>query len=111
MRRLFRWSAYFLVVLLVLAPILAAYLGRAIGPGLLHPQNVNPVRVEQTEQMLQRTQAIKEDFIVRAQDGIELRGWKVRSQSPNGDWILLFHGVSDNRTGVLGYAELLLRNG
>jgi alpha-beta hydrolase superfamily lysophospholipase len=25
--------------------------------------------------------------------------------------VLLFHGVSDNRTGVLGHAEFLLRHG
>lgn len=61
--------------------------------------------------MLQRTGAAREDFIVLAPDGIELRGWKIRPPSPNGDWILLFHGVSDNRTGDLGHAELLLRHG
>jgi len=33
------------------------------------------------------------------------------ARSHGGDWILLFHGVSDNRTGVLGPAELLLRHG
>lgn len=103
--------AYAAVMLLLLAPLLAAFAGRAIGPGLLHPQNFNPNRTEQTEAMLRRTGAAKEDFSVRAPDGIALRGWKVRAQSPNGDWILLFHGVSDNRTGVLGHAELLLRHG
>jgi alpha-beta hydrolase superfamily lysophospholipase len=61
--------------------------------------------------MLKRTGATKEDFVVTASDGIKLRGWKVRARSPNDDWILLFHGVSDNRTGVLGHAELLLRHG
>jgi alpha-beta hydrolase superfamily lysophospholipase len=96
---------------LLLAPILAAFAGRALGPGLLHPKNLNPVRSQQTEDMLRRTGGTKEDFVVRTPDGIELRGWKVRARSPNSDWILLFHGVSDNRTGVLGHAELLLRHG
>jgi len=31
--------------------------------------------------------------------------------SGNGDAVLLLHGVSDNRLGVYGYGELLLRNG
>lgn len=104
-------ALYVVLTLLLLAPILAAFVGRALGPGLLHPQNLNPNRVEQTEEMLKHTVATKEDFIVTASDGIKLRGWKVRARSPNGDWILLFHGVSDNRTGVLGHAELLLRHG
>ena len=97
--------------LLFLAPIFAAIVGRALGPGLLHPRNFNPMRVEQTEEMLNRTGAMKEDFLVHTPDGIEMHGWKVRARSPIGDWILLFHGVSDNRTGVLGHGELLLRHG
>lgn len=44
-------------------------------------------------------------------DNAELHGWKVRAAELNGDWVLLFHGVSDNRTGVLGAADLLLRHG
>jgi hypothetical protein len=102
---------YVVTALLLLAPIFAAFVGRALGPGLLHPQNLSPVRVEQTAEMLNRTGAAKTDFLVHAPDGVELHGWKVRARSSSGDWILLFHGVSDNRTGVLGHAELLLRHG
>jgi len=99
------------MTLLLLTPIFAAFVGRALGPGLLHPQNLNPMRLKETEEMLQRVGASKEDFAVHALDGADLNGWKVRARSPNGDWILLFHGVADNRTGVLGHAELLLRHG
>jgi uncharacterized protein len=106
-----RRIAYAVAVLLVLAPMAAAVLGREIGPGLLHPMNLNPYREEQAAQMLARTGAVKEDFVVRAPDGAELRGWKVRPPAPNGDWMLLYHGVSDNRTGILGHAEFLLRHG
>jgi alpha-beta hydrolase superfamily lysophospholipase len=48
---------------------------------------------------------------VRANDGTELRGWKVVPASTNCNWVLLFHGASDNRTGGLGHAEFLLRHG
>jgi alpha-beta hydrolase superfamily lysophospholipase len=102
---------YIVTALLLLAPILAAFVGRALGPGLLHPQNLNPSRVEQTEEMLNRAGATKTDFLVLAPDGVELHGWKVRARYSNDDWILVFHGISDNRTGVLGHAELLLRHG
>lgn len=106
-----RRAGYAVVVLLLLSPVAAAFLGHLIGPGLLHPMNLNPDRVEQTAQMLARTGATKEEFVVRAPDAAELRGWKVRPAAPNGDWVLLLHGVSDNRTGVLGQAEFLLRHG
>lgn len=102
---------YRIFALLAFASVGSAFIGRTIGPGLIHPINLNPNRVEQTEEMLKRTGATKEDFSVSASDGIELRGWKVRAPLPNRNWVLLFHGVSDNRTGVLGHAEILLRHG
>lgn len=103
--------AYSALAVVVVMPVLAGFAGRAIGPGVLHPANFNPRRTEQTAAMLHRTGATKEDFTLLAWDGVSLRGWKVRPPTPNGDWILAFHGVSDNRTGVLGQAEFLLRQG
>jgi len=100
----------FLLSLLLVLEAAVALVGQAVVPGILHPMNLNPDRRELTEQMLKRTCATKTDFDVVAPDGVKLRGWKVRPPSPNGDWVLLFHGVSDNRTGVLGHAEFLLRH-
>jgi alpha-beta hydrolase superfamily lysophospholipase len=57
------------------------------------------------------SRAHREDFQVTAPDGARLRGWKVRPQEPNGSWVLLFHGVADNRLGVIGQSEILLRAG
>ena len=104
-------SGYFLLGLIFLLPVLSAFAGRMLGAGVLHPANLNPMRLPQTEEMLKRTGATKEEFSVRTPDGVELSGWKVRARTPNGNWVLLFHGVSDNRTGDLGHAELLLRHG
>ena len=102
MRRWVRPIARVFIVLVLLSPGIAAVVGRMVGPGVLHPMNLNPQRFEQTAQMLQRTGAVKEDFDVRAPDGVALHGWKIRPRSSSGDWVLLFHGVSDNRSGVLG---------
>jgi uncharacterized protein len=106
-----RRAGWALVFLLALAACASGALGHLIGPALLHPQNLNPDRSAATGVMLARTGASKENFVVRASDGVELRGWKIRPPQPNGNWVLLFHGVSDNRTGVLGQAEFLLRHG
>ena len=96
---------------LAVSPLLAAYVGTSIGGGILHPMRLNQMRLEGTQAMLARTGAAKEDFMVAAADGVQLRGWKVRPPAPNGDWVLLYHGVSDNRTGDIGHAEILLRRG
>ena len=46
-----------------------------------------------------------------AADHAVLRGWFLQARHHNGDAVILFHGVGDNRLGMVGYAELLLRNG
>ncbi len=107
MRRLQFAAVGFLAV----SPPLAGYVGTSIGGGILHPMRLNRMRLEETQAMLARTGAAKGDFTVAAADGVQLRGWKVRPPAPNGDWVLLYHGVSDNRTGDIGHAEILLRHG
>ena len=106
-----RRAAYALAVLIALVPLAAAYLGRQMGPAALHPAHVTPFRLDDAKQMLARTGGVENDFPVRAADGAPLSGWRIRPPSPSGDWVLLFHGVGDNRTGTLAYAEFLLRDG
>jgi len=106
--RLLTYSAIFL---LALAPVGAGFLGHATGPGLVHPMRLGPERLAQVKQMLDQTGAKKQDLTVTAPDGAVLQGWTIKPLSPNGAWVLLFHGVSDNRTGVIGYADFLLRHG
>jgi alpha-beta hydrolase superfamily lysophospholipase len=107
MRRL----AYVFVAVLVLLSAISGFVGHAIGASVLRPMRLAPQRSEEVATMLQRTGATKQDFVVSASDGTQLRGWKIRPASANGSWVLLFHGVSDNRTGTVGYSEFLLRYG
>jgi len=44
---------------------------------------------------------------LRTRDDVILRAWFAPSLQPNGDAVILLHGVADNREGVLGYAVLL----
>jgi uncharacterized protein len=106
-----RYCKYFTIGILTLSPFLAAYVGASIGGGILHPARLNRMRLDETNQMLKRTGSTKSDFSAQAFDGVPLKGWKVRPPTSDGDWVLLYHGVSDNRTGVLGHAEFLLRRG
>jgi len=87
--------------------------GEGAGSGILHPARraLTPELVAQADQAFARVAATREDFVVTAPDGARLQGWKVRPAHPNGGWVLLFHGVSDNRVGMTGQAEMLLRHG
>jgi fermentation-respiration switch protein FrsA (DUF1100 family) len=101
------------IALIVIACVASAFVGRAMGPTVLHPYRapLNAIRLAWVDQMLARTHSMRENFDVRASDGAILRGWKIRSAAPNGDWVLLFHGVGDNRAGTSVFAEFLLRAG
>jgi len=109
MRRLVR----ILLLLLLFPPVLAAAVGWLVGPAFLHPlrRELTPGLIQQADITFSQIGTHREEFDVRAPDGALLRGWKVRSAKPNGDWVLVFHGVADNRMGVIGHAELLLRAG
>jgi uncharacterized protein len=109
MRRLVR---IFFIPALTLT-LLAAGMGWLAGPSFLHPlrRELTPDLIREADSAFSQIGAHYEDFDVRASDGILLRGWKVRSAKPNGNWVLVFHGVADNRAGVLGQAQLLLQAG
>ncbi|MCL4524219.1 MAG: alpha/beta hydrolase [Acidobacteria bacterium] len=96
-----------------LLPVFAGMAGAMLGSGMLHPmrRELSPELIARADQAFTRVHATREDFEVRAPDGVLLRGWKVRFQQSNGDWVMLFHGVSDNRVGMHSYAEFLLRHG
>ena len=96
----------------VAALVLSGLAGYWIGGGLVHPQKreLSADLISRADDSLRKINAAREDFNVVAPDGVILRGWKVRLRGANGDWVMLFHGVADNRAGVLPYAEMLLRH-
>jgi hypothetical protein len=76
-----------------------------------HTQATLPQLIREADASFSVTGSRREDFSVRGPDGVLLHGWKVRAANPNGSWILAFHGVADNRIGVIMQAEFLLRAG
>jgi uncharacterized protein len=102
-----------LLILLLLPPILAGVAGWLVAPGFLHPirRELTPDLIREADASFAHSGGHREDFNVRAPDGVTLRGWIVRPDHPNANWVLLFHGVADNRVGVIGQSEFLLRAG
>jgi alpha-beta hydrolase superfamily lysophospholipase len=101
------------VALLLAPPLVAMALGWLVAPSFLHPirRPLTPDLVQQADVSFAQIGAYREPFDVRAPDGMLLRGWKVRAAQPDGSWVLLFHGVADNRMGVLEHSLFLLRAG
>jgi alpha-beta hydrolase superfamily lysophospholipase len=103
-----------IVAILAFAPpLLAAVMGWLAAPNFLHPARrpLTPDLLREADASFAVTRSHREDFQVTAPDGAILRGWKVRPPNPNDSWVLLFHGVADNRIGVIGQSEFLLRAG
>jgi alpha-beta hydrolase superfamily lysophospholipase len=48
---------------------------------------------------------------VTARDGVILRGWIFTPQKPNGNAILVLHGIADSRTSQSGLAGMFLERG
>jgi pimeloyl-ACP methyl ester carboxylesterase len=107
-RRLLR----ILLILLLFPALLSVAAGWLGAPGFLHPEKraLTPDMVRDADVTFKQIGTQRENFDVRAEDGAMLRGWKVRAAKPNGSWILVFHGVADNRYGVEQHARLLLQN-
>jgi hypothetical protein len=108
-----RRSVRILLILIFFPPLLSAVLGWLTAPNFLHP-----IRRELTAGLIRDADATfgqlgvhREEFDVRAPDGVLLRGWKVHAARPNGSWVLVFHGVADNRMGVLEHTRILLLAG
>jgi len=55
--------------------------------------------------------AILQPVEIAASDGAILRAWSIRPVSGNGDAAILLHGMANNRAGMLGQADILLRHG
>jgi hypothetical protein len=58
-----------------------------------------------------REDAVLSEVAVAADDGAILRAWSFVPHKGNGDVVILLHGQGDNRAGMLGAADLLLRHG
>ncbi|HME58435.1 MAG TPA: alpha/beta hydrolase [Terracidiphilus sp.] len=109
MRRFLRWSAVLVGAWLVLC----IAIGVVASEWAMHPwrRTLTPKAEAQAQAVAARSHAVLTEVAVTASDGAILRGWSIRPLQGNGDAVILLHGVADNRMGMLGDAELLLRHG
>lgn len=59
-------------------------------------------------EMAQRHGADLTDIAISARDAATLRGWMIHLRDGNGTAVILLHGLSDNRMGMIDYADMLL---
>lgn len=110
------------IVRVILVPILVcggiwlaicAAIGTFAVEGSLHPPRTpaGPEGDAEARSIATRDHSVLEDVSIRAEDGATLVGWSIRPQAGNGNAVILLHGVSDNRAGMVSFADMLLRHG
>ena len=79
----------------------------------MHPQHriVTAEDLRRAADVAEREDADLQEEQISAADATVLRGWSLRPHRANGDAVILLHGQGDNRAGMLGPAEMLLREG
>jgi dipeptidyl aminopeptidase/acylaminoacyl peptidase len=88
-------------------------IGIVVTEWALHPGRRLPGPNAETlaQAIAKRNHAELTNVSIVAGDGVTLRGWNIRPTNGNGDAVILLHGHTDNRAGMLGNADLLLRHG
>src|SRR6516162_3910538 len=101
---LFLFTAYLAVSLLS---------GVFLAEGTLHPGRhaLSNQDEMQAREMARARDSVLAEVAIPATDGIVLSAWNIRPRNNNGDVVILLHGLSNNRLGMIGYAQLLLGRG
>ncbi len=78
----------------------------------LHPERKTEYSRATAEQEAARFGAKLEETTLTVPDGSSLRAWFMKpAKKPNGSIVILLHGVSDNRDGMVGFAPMFLDAG
>jgi len=98
-----------LVILYVAGTIFG---GMWLGEVATHPgrRPLMPVDEKQVELYASKNKIDFREASITAADGVDLRAWFFRPEQANGSTVILLHGVSDNRLGMLGYGRWLVAN-
>jgi len=93
--------------------LFCAAAGVLVTDATLHPQRrpLDAEAIAQAQQVADQTGTNLENIALKTQDGILLKAWLFQPKGGNASAVLLLHGLSDNRSGMIGYAELLLAHG
>jgi dipeptidyl aminopeptidase/acylaminoacyl peptidase len=91
--------------------VFCAILGIFLGELAFHQQRIRIKDRQPAEATAARFGAALQDVSITASDGRHLQGWFAHPADANGNAVILFHGVGDNRKGMMGFAELFLSNG
>jgi uncharacterized protein len=104
-----RYAIFALILYLTLCVAGGVFLADAT----LHPQRRELTNddIKSAELGANSLDAKLTEASITTPDGANLKAWFIYPNHPNGNAVLLLHGLGDNRLGMTGYAHLLLPHG
>jgi uncharacterized protein len=101
------------VLLLLGYLVLSFTAGVFVAEGTLHPGRRSLTAKDETlaQGIAGNHDSELSDVTIPARDGVTLSAWSIRPRMGNGKAVILLHGLSDNRLGMIGYAELFMGHG
>lgn len=104
---------HLLLVVAVLYLVGTIFGGIGLGWIALHPPSATVTPHEEATARMEAAATSEgfSDATLSTPDGSTLKAWFLSPRSPNGDAVILLHGVSDNRLGMYGYGKWLLSKG
>ncbi len=100
MARRWKWIAWGAAAVAAIALIVCGVAGVLLSEAALRPAR-RPVASNRDARTVD----------INAQDGIDLRAWLFRPDRPNGDAVLILHGIADSRGSQVGLARMFLSHG
>jgi hypothetical protein len=109
LRKCLLWVACIAVAWLAVCAIA----GIVAAEGALHPSRLKLTQDDEAQAaaVAESHGAVLQQVEITASDGAILRAWAIRPAPGNGNAVILLHGVANNRAGMLGPADMLLRRG
>src|ERR1700730_3985269 len=108
-----RITKFVSIGLLAMVFVLSVVAGIFLAEGALHPGRRLLLAVDQQRagQMANSNAADLNDISIPADDAVVLRAWNLKPRKGFTRAVILLHGLSDNRAGMMGYGQFFLRHG
>jgi pimeloyl-ACP methyl ester carboxylesterase len=93
--------------------VLSVVGGAFLAEGALHPVRRLLLQLDEQRAMETANSNASDlaDVAISANDGLILRAWDFRPRKSFGKAVILSHGMSDNRAGMMAYAQFFVRHG
>jgi alpha-beta hydrolase superfamily lysophospholipase len=101
------------VCIVTIVFVLAVVAGIFLAEGALHPGRRPLLALDQRQarEMANSNASDLTDVSIPAIDGVVLRAWNFRPRKNFANAVILSHGLSDNRAGMMAYAQFFMRHG